>query len=54
MGDEITTREYRVQTFAKCTTVMIAKLAVTSLEWMVMVIVMEWFWYSYGCGMVLD
>jgi hypothetical protein len=57
MGDEITTRGYRVLTFAKCTTIMIVKLASTSglgssLESMVMV--MEWFWYGYGCGMVLD
>jgi hypothetical protein len=55
MGDEITTRGYRVLTFAKCTTIMIVKLAGTSglgssLESMVM----EWFWYGYGCGMVLD
>jgi hypothetical protein len=38
--DEITTRGYRVLTFAKCTTIMIAELAVTcglgsSLDWMV-------------------
>jgi hypothetical protein len=29
-SDEITTREYRVLTFAKCTTIMIDVLAVTS------------------------
>jgi hypothetical protein len=29
-SDEITTRGYRVLTFAKCTTMMIAKLTVTS------------------------
>jgi hypothetical protein len=29
-SDEITTRGYRVLTFAKCTTIMIAVLAVTS------------------------
>jgi hypothetical protein len=29
-SDEITTRDYRVLNFAKCTTVMIAVLAVTS------------------------
>jgi hypothetical protein len=29
-SDEITTRGYRVLTFAKCTTIMIAELAVTS------------------------
>jgi hypothetical protein len=29
-SDEITTRGYRVLTFAKCTTIMIADLAVTS------------------------
>jgi hypothetical protein len=29
-GDEITMRGYRVLTSAKCTTIMIAKLAVTS------------------------
>jgi hypothetical protein len=55
MGDEVTTHGYRVLTFAKCTTIMIVKLAGTSglgssLESMVM----EWFWYGYGCGMVLD
>jgi hypothetical protein len=30
ISDEITTSGYRVLTFAKCTTIMIAKLAVTS------------------------
>jgi hypothetical protein len=30
-SDEITTRGYRVLTFAKCITIMIAVLAVTSL-----------------------
>jgi hypothetical protein len=30
ISDEITMREYRVLTFAKCTTIMIAELAVTS------------------------
>jgi hypothetical protein len=30
ISDEITMRGYRVLTFAKCTTIMIAKLAVTS------------------------
>jgi hypothetical protein len=29
-SDEITTRGYRALTFAKCTTIMIAELAVTS------------------------
>jgi hypothetical protein len=29
-SDEITTRGYRVLTFAKCTTIMIAEFAVTS------------------------
>jgi hypothetical protein len=29
-SDEITTRGYRVLNFAKCTTIMIAELAVTS------------------------
>jgi hypothetical protein len=29
-SDEITTREYRVLTFAKCSTIMIAVLTVTS------------------------
>jgi hypothetical protein len=29
-SDEITTRGYRVLTFTKCTTIMIAELAVTS------------------------
>jgi hypothetical protein len=29
-SDEITTRGYRVLTFAECTTIMIAELAVTS------------------------
>jgi hypothetical protein len=29
-SDEITTRGYRVQTSAECTTIMIAELAVTS------------------------
>ncbi len=29
-SDEITTRGYKVLTFAKCTTIMIAELAVTS------------------------
>jgi hypothetical protein len=29
-SDEITTRGYGVQTFAKCSTIMIAELAVTS------------------------
>jgi hypothetical protein len=30
MGDEITMRGYKALTFAKCTTIMIAELAVTS------------------------
>jgi hypothetical protein len=30
MGDEITMRGYMVLTFVKCTTIMIAELAVTS------------------------
>jgi hypothetical protein len=30
ISDEITTRGYRVLTFAKCTTIMIAELAVTT------------------------
>jgi hypothetical protein len=30
MGDEITTHGYRALTFAKCTTIMIAELVVTS------------------------
>jgi hypothetical protein len=30
MGDEITIRGYRTLTFVKCTTIMIAKLVVTS------------------------
>jgi hypothetical protein len=29
-SDEITTREYRVLTFAKCTSIMIAVLAITN------------------------
>jgi hypothetical protein len=29
-SDEITTREYKVLTFPKCTTIMIVELAVTS------------------------
>jgi hypothetical protein len=52
---KITTRGYRAVTFAKCTTIMIAKLAVTSglgsfLEWRV------WFgngMVGYGFGIAL-
>jgi hypothetical protein len=50
-SDEITMRGYRVLTFAKCTTIMIAKLAVTSgpgsaLEYRV------WLWVGIGNGIV--
>jgi hypothetical protein len=42
VSDEITTRGYKTVTFAKCTPIMIAELAVTrglgsSLDWMVWV-----------------
>jgi hypothetical protein len=53
ISDEITTRGYRALTFEKCTTIMIAELAVTSglgssfdkMVWMGM----RWFWSSL-CG----
>jgi hypothetical protein len=46
-SDEITTRGYRALTFIKCTTIMIAELAVTSslgssLDWR------EWLCFGYG------
>jgi hypothetical protein len=54
-SDEITTRGHRVLTFAKCTTIMIAMLAVTgglgsSFDFMVWM-GMGWFWSSL-CGIV--
>jgi hypothetical protein len=50
-SDEITMHWYRVLTFAKCTTIIIAELAVTSglgssLN--------RWIWNGYGYAMVLD
>jgi hypothetical protein len=49
-NDEITTCGYSALTFAKCTTIMIVELAVTSgvgssLDYR------EWFWYGYGIVM---
>jgi hypothetical protein len=46
ISDEITTREYSALTFAKCTTIMIAELTVTSrlgssLDYMV------WVWSGF-------
>jgi hypothetical protein len=52
ISDEITMRECRALTFAKCTTIIIAKLAITSglgssLDWMVWVW-NGWIWFWYG------
>jgi hypothetical protein len=54
-SDEITTRGYRMLTFAKCVTIMIVVLAVTSglgssFDWMVW-LGLGWFWSSL-CGAV--
>jgi hypothetical protein len=51
-SDEITTRGYRVLTFAKCTTIMVAVLAVTSGRDPLLTRWYGWDWDDFGLAYV--